>query len=281
MKNLFSVITTLLISMLLTACGGDNKHNTMKSSASISASSVMGNSSTMMVSSTAMTSSAVMTNSSAISSMPATTIVKLTITITNLTAGQPLSPTAVVLHKSGATLFQVGEPASVELERIAEGGDPTSLLEDANSDQATWISGQAANGILPGAKATVMLEATIAAADTSLLSLTALSMLGNTNDGFTGLNAVNISQLAVGSSMTIDTVSYDAGTEQNTESAATVPGPAAMGEGFNAMRDDNPSVISMHSGVISKDDDMPTSALSHLQRWDNPVARITITRSAP
>lgn len=213
--------------------------------------------------------------------MPDTTAIKLTVTITNLTAGQPLSPTALVLHKSGVTLFQVGMPASVELERIAEGGNPTALLEDANSNQATWVSGRATSVILPGAKATVMLEATVTTVDMSLLSLTALSMLGNTNDGFTGLNAVNISHLAVGSSMTIDTVSYDAGTEQNTESAATVPGPAAMGEGFNAMRDDNPSIISMHSGVISKDDDMPTSALSHLQRWDNPVARITITRSAP
>jgi hypothetical protein len=273
MKNVFSGIITLFISLLLTACGGDNKHNTMMSSAS--STSAMG------TSSTAMTSSAVMTSSSAISSMPGTTTVKLAITITNLTAGQPLSPTALVLHKSGLALFQIGMPASVELERIAEGGNPTSLLADANNDHATWVSGRAATVILPGAKATVMLETTVDTTDMSLLSLTALSMLGNTNDGFTGLNAVNISQLAVGSSMTIDAVSYDAGTEQNTESAATVPGPAAMGEGFNAMRDDNPSVISMHSGVISQDDDLPTSALSHLQRWDNPVARITITRSAP
>ncbi len=281
MKNLFSAIITLSFSLLLTACGGDNKHNAMKSSAAMSATSSMGTSSTMMASSTAMNSSAVMTSSSATSSATGTTVVKLTITITNLTAGQPLSPTALVLHKSGINLFQVGMPASVELETIAEGGNPTALLEDANSNQATWVSGRATSVILPGAKATVMLEATVTTVDMSLLSLTALSMLGNTNDGFTGLNAVNISHLAVGSSMTIDTISYDAGTEQNTESAATVPGPAAMGEGFNAMRDDNPSIISMHSGVISKDDDMPTSALSHLQRWDNPVARITITRSAP
>lgn len=208
-------------------------------------------------------------------------MVKLSVVITNLTGGQPLSPTAIVLHKPSFKAFSVGMPASVELERIAEGGNSEAFLAQATTNQATFTSGKADAGIPPGMTATVMLETTLMDVDKAQLRLTALSMLGNTNDGFTGLNSVDISKLAVGESMTIDTISYDAGTEKNTESAATVPGPAAGGEGFNSMRDDWPSTVAMHSGIISKDDNLSTSALTSINRWDNPVAKITVTRLAP
>lgn len=206
---------------------------------------------------------------------------KLSVEVTNLTAGQPLSPTAIVIHKPNFKAFSVGMPASVELERIAESGNSDAFLADANTNTLSFTTGKASAGIPPGMNATIMLETPVMAADIPMLRLTALSMLGNTNDGFTGLNGVDISGLAVGQSMTIDTISYDAGTEKNTESATTVPGPAAGGEGFNPMRDDWPSTVAMHPGIISKDDGLSTSALTSINRWDNPVARITITRIAP
>ena len=266
MKKYHLLIPALLTSALLTACGGDGK----KADTMIASSSMSSKALSSMPASSSMASSA-------LSMMP----VKFSITITNLTAGQPLSPTALVLHKPSLKLFQVGMPASVELEKIAEGGSPTALLEDANNNTATFITGRPAMGIVPGTSATVVLETSVASADAGHLSLSALSMLGNTNDGFTGLNSVDLSKLAVGASLSLDTISYDAGTELNSETAATVPGPAAKGEGFNPMRDDTLSVVAMHSGIISKDDGLPTSALSNLQRWDNPVARISITRMAP
>ena len=46
---------------------------------------------------------------------------------------------------------------------------------------------------------------------------------------------------------------WDSGTEANSETAATIPGPAGGGEGFNATRDDS-DTVSFHSGVISQDD---------------------------
>ena len=192
-----------------------------------------------------------------------------------------MSPTAIVIHKPGFKAFSIGMPASLELERIAESGNSDAFLADVNTNAATFTSGKAAAGIPPGMTASVMLETSIKDDDKTQLRMTALSMLGNTNDGFTGLNAIDISKLSIGESMTIDTISYDAGTEKNTESAATVPGPAAGGEGFNPMRDDWPSTVAMHSGVISKDDGLSDSALTSIHRWDNPVAKITITRMAP
>jgi hypothetical protein len=266
MKNTPIVLTALLVSMLLTACGGNgNKSASPKPTSSSSlASSVMSSS----VSSSSMSSSS-------------TPMLKLSVVVTNLTAGQPLSPTAIVIHKPGFKAFTVGMPASVELEQIAESGNPDAFLADVLVNTATLTSGKASAGVPPGKSATIMLETPLMDADKTQLRLTALSMLGNTNDGFTGLNGIDISKLAVGEAMTIDTISYDAGTEKNTESAATVPGPAAGGEGFNPMRDDSPSTVAMHPGIISKDDGNIGSALTSINRWDNPIARVTITRLAP
>jgi len=84
--------------------------------------------------------------------------------------------------------------------------------------------------------------------------------------------------LAVGESLMVATRAYDAGTEANSETSATVPGPAGGGTGFNVVRDDVDRV-SLHSGVVSNQDGLPTSALSDLQRFDNPTARIVVTRT--
>ena len=273
MKNIPIILSALLVSLVLTACGGDNKNPKPP----------VRSSSSSAVSASMMSSSSVSPASSSISnsSMSSATSVKFSVVITNLTGGQPLSPTAIVIHKPGFKAFSIGTPASLELERIAESGNADAFLTDVNTNAATFTSGKAAAVIPPGMTATVMLETSVMDADNTELRLTALSMLGNTNDGFTGLNGIDISKLAVNESITIDTISYDAGTEKNTESAATVPGPAAGGEGFNAMRDDWPSTVAMHSGIISKDDGLSDSALTSINRWDNPVAKITITRLAP
>ena len=103
-------------------------------------------------------------------------------------------------------------------------------------------------------------------------------MLGNTNDAFTGINSWSLANLEVGATYTTVSPAYDAGTEANTESAATVPGPAANGEGFSPSRDDT-GFISMHPGVVSSDDGLSTSALTVEHKFDNPVIRIQITRT--
>ena len=104
-------------------------------------------------------------------------------------------------------------------------------------------------------------------------------MLVNTNDAFTALNAWPVGEMSVGDVMTVNAIAYDAGTEADSESAATIPGPAGGGEGFNAVRDDGADQVTMHSGVISGDDGLATSDLTEQHRFDNPVARIRIERT--
>jgi hypothetical protein len=203
------------------------------------------------------------------------------VTVTNLTAGQPFSPLAITLHTPEFAPFSIGMAASLGLEKIAEAGDASDYMTNANNHAGVMLTSLADGGTLPGTTKTTILMTAINASDLAALHVSIVAMLGNTNDGFTGANSVAIGQLAIGESLNLNALSYDAGTEKNTESALTVPGPAAGGEGFNTARDDINNHVTLHPGIVSMDDGNATSALTHLQRWDNPTARITIKRLAP
>jgi len=179
-----------------------------------------------------------------------------TITVTNLTAGQPMSPVLVTSN----TIFSVGESASVGLEKLVESGTNTELL-DANG-----VSGVAL--LTPGASETLSLT-------TSSSTLSIATMLVKTNDAFAGVNAYHISHLANAQSETIYLNVYDAGTEANTETNTTVPGFG--GEGFNSNRDDSDRV-SLHAGVITKDDGLTSSALTAMEKFNNPALSVTFKR---
>ncbi|WJG09075.1 spondin domain-containing protein [Aliiglaciecola sp. LCG003] len=190
------------------------------------------------------------------------------VTVTNLTNAQPLSPLTLVLHRDG-NLWMVGESASEALEMMAEGGDNSALLALPMVD-----AGASGAGILaPGSTESVMV--TIEDIDDAKLSLA--TMLVNTNDGFTGLNAWQLNQLSVGQSWSTPLMAYDAGTEKNTEASGSIPGPADSGVGFDAARDDL-DFVADHPGVVTAADNLITSVLDAQHTFDNPVAILTVNR---
>lgn len=190
------------------------------------------------------------------------------IKVVNLTAAQPMSPVAVVLHNKGA-LWEIGQSASNALEMLAESGDNSVVLADP-----MVLAGKSGAGVLlPGASETISVSIT----DTQPMMLSLATMLVNTNDAFTGVNAMQLKDMVMGESMTLMTNTYDAGTEKNSELMATIPGPVAGGEGFNAERDDI-DLVTMHAGIVSKDDGLSQSVLSAANRFDNPTLMVTITR---
>ena len=77
------------------------------------------------------------------------------VTVTNLTAGQPLSPAAVVIHNSDWQAFTLGEPASVPLETLAEAGDNTEFVDAAGGDSNVLAAVSGAGAIVPGGTAQV------------------------------------------------------------------------------------------------------------------------------
>jgi hypothetical protein len=197
------------------------------------------------------------------------------VTVTNLTYAQPMSPVALILHNEGQ-LWTIGEMASVALENLAESGDNSAVLAES-----IVLSGQSGAGLLlPGMSEMVDVSYTVADINNAPMMLSLATMLVNTNDAFTGINAFAVNNLVVGESISFTTSSYDSGTEKNSELMTTIPGPASggTGEGFNAERDDIDKVA-MHSGIVSVDDGLTVSALTQAHRFDNPTLAILITRT--
>ena len=115
--------------------------------------------------------------------------------------------------------------------------------------------------------------------DLASLLISVSTMLVNTNDAFTAVNAIAVGSMAVSDTVVFEGIANDAGTEADTEAAGHIPGPAGGGEGFNAARDDDADRVAMHAGVVSQDDGFATSGLTEQHRFDNPVMRVRITRT--
>jgi hypothetical protein len=205
------------------------------------------------------------------------TLYRYQISVINVSNNQPLSPMAVVLHNAGYGAWTPGMAASTGLEALAEGGDGTEFLAEADANNNVLATGTGNGLIIPGASDTV--ELVTMTADN--LQLTVASMLVNTNDAFSGVAAHKLGSLGVGDSLRIYAKNYDAGTEADSETAATIPGPAGggTGEGFNSARDDSVNFVAIHSGVVTMADGLTTSALDESHRFNGSVSMISITRT--
>ena len=208
---------------------------------------------------------------------PPPAMASFNVSVTNLTNAQPLSPIAVIAHQGGYSFFAIGIPATAGLEVMAEGGDNSALLAEADANAMVTVTASGAGPIGPAGSEFVSIDLPESALPG--LQISVATMLVNTNDAFTGLNAMQVDSMAVGELISRSSVAYDAGTEADSEQATTIPGPAGGGEGFNAARDDQADRVSMHSGVVSRDDGFATSDLTEQHRFDNPVALIRIVRT--
>ena len=188
------------------------------------------------------------------------------VTVTNITQGEIFTPIMVASHRHGTKIFQLGEPASEELEIIAESGNPGPLGDSLFSSGAA-LDVVAADGVLlPGHSLTLSVRT-----DKRHTHVSVASMLVPTNDAFFAVNGIHGPRGK--RSKTVYSPAYDAGTETNDELCASIPGPpfACEGEGFNAASGEG--YVYIHPGIQGGGD---LSAASY--DWNNPVAKITIRR---
>jgi len=206
---------------------------------------------------------------------------QLNVTITNLTQGIHFTPFVVAGHDDSARMFETGQPASSQLQAVAEGGDISGFVNLLNGIGAVVVENPAGGLLVPGGDTSF----TIDTGDLGYLSM--VSMLLPTNDGFAGLDSWKIpSQPGV---YTVNLSAYDAGTEANDEivnggGAPGVPGiPAAPGgdagaNGSGVTDSEANQTVHIHRGVLGDDD--PTAGNSDLDnrvhRWLNPVIRLRI-----
>jgi hypothetical protein len=190
------------------------------------------------------------------------------VTITNLTSGQIFTPILVASHKAGVNLFMGGQPASVELEQLAEGGD-TSPLAQLLAGMPEVLDTTDSGAVLPPGQSVTLTVETQGQFD----HVSVAAMLVPTNDGFFAVNGVEGPN--GNKTFTLFSPAYDAGTEMNDETCTSIPGPPTVctGEGFNVSRVGAEGFVHVHRGIHSIGD-----LNDAVYDWRNPVARISIRR---
>jgi hypothetical protein len=178
------------------------------------------------------------------------------VTVMNITTSmQGLSPLALATHPASVHAWQMGQMASKGLEMLAEDGMPDMLATEWKG-VATDVATTHAH-LLPGDMITVRITAN----EGDVLS--AATMLIQTNDGFTGLDGIALTD------GNTETVAYDAGTEDNTERATDIPGPPFGGK--SDAPDTKPhQAIAMHPGITGNAD------VKDPFKWSGPVARFSV-----
>jgi hypothetical protein len=206
------------------------------------------------------------------------------ITVMNLTNGQPLSPVLAATHKKAISMFTVGEQASRGLEAIAEDGDSSLMFN------RFFLSGEVTRVWDVGVPLTP--QGTVVGSFTDSVTFkilahphdkfTMVTMLICTNDGFTGLDRVDLPNKGT---MMYWLDGYDAGTEMNTELSEDIVDPcSALGPillpgdpngNEDAAVDMDPHMPIMHhpTNIIGGND---LTVLDH--GWTDPVVKVTITR---
>ena len=216
---------------------------------------------------------------------PMASAVDFDITIDNITRGLYFTPIAVVAHAANVNLFVSGVSASTELQTMAETGEIEDLARVLTSSGATMDNNPAAGLLAPGAAATSTLDTINATANTKL---SIVAMVLPSNDGFVGLNAVDIPTEP--GTYTFYANAYDAGTEANDELRGggdlntpgfPVPEPLnpVLGTGGTGVTTTTEGFVHIHRGNLGDANTAGgiSDVDSRVQRWLNPVARITVT----
>jgi hypothetical protein len=186
------------------------------------------------------------------------------VTVTNLTpaGSQPLSPPLFVVHSNRADIWSVGGIASHPVAAIAE--DANNAPAEGAFAQLPGVSDVftgAGGPIPPGASRTYQVET-----NGKFDRLSVLTMLVNTNDGFTGLDSEHLR----GHGEARSVMAYDAGSEVNNELTGFIPGPCCN---HPFVRDPEGELIRMHEGITGRGDLDPAT-----YGWSGPVARIEVSR---
>lgn len=210
---------------------------------------------------------------------------QLDVEIINLTRGSYFTPFLVAAHAESASLFTTGEPASASIQAMAEGGDISALVADVEAINATVVANPASGLLAPGQQTSATLN-TDDAPDNSRLSIVA--MILPSNDGFMGLNAIDIPTEPGRYVYSVN--AYDSGTEGNDEVIGSgapgepgYPAPppvlAASGSGGSGIAATAEGFVHIHRNVLG-DDNLSggnSDIDNTVHRWLNPVVRVIVT----
>ncbi|MEO0704476.1 MAG: spondin domain-containing protein [Cyanobacteria bacterium J06649_5] len=229
---------------------------------------------------------AALSTAAILNSATAATAVEVTVTIDNLSPeqGLVLTPFWVGFHAGDYDLYEFGEAASPELERIAEDGDPMPLREAFMSGDAARLDGVVTGEgispespplIPPNTSATMTFEL-----DETHQFFSYASMILPSNDGFIG-NESGISYRLFDANgefigtdfVVIGSQILDAGTETNDEAAENVP---LLGQTEPDTGMTEGGTIAKHPGVAAGGDVLMAFPNADFTQGLYPLARIRV-----
>ena len=202
--------------------------------------------------------------------------------ITNLTSGIYFTPLLVSAHTKDAQLYKAGDVASLNLQKMAEGGNIDGLKADLDNASANSVTNPASGLLAPG-KSTM----TSLSTDQNNDYLSIVAMMLPTNDGFIALNSVKIPDAKGVYKFVLN--AHDAGTEANNEiingkgmpDMLGIPADPSNGKyvsNATGIQTQKEGFISIHRGNIGDLDS--TGGASDLDakkhRFLNPVASVII-----
>lgn len=187
------------------------------------------------------------------------------VTITNTTGHHVITPPVIIAHKKGFHLFKITEKSSPGLAMLAETGDSSTLVAELESnDKVTAIAASPDDFIPYGTSKTFEITAP------KKSYFTVAGMLATTNDGFTAvtIKGPKKHRYAHGMGMT-----YDAGSEENDELCAHIPGPpCAMDSGNGGVpTPEGENFVTIHNGIHGGGD-LTASDLD----WRGPTSMVRI-----
>ncbi len=177
-------------------------------------------------------------------------------------ASQPFSPPVLAVHDPSVRVFRLGRPASEELALIAEDAINAPLVDKLRMSSHVSEVVEGDGVVLPGSSDSWMVTTMAGQRHLSLVFI-----LVNTNDGFGGVNAL---RLPLRGEIVRYIHALDAGSEENTELAAHIPGPCCGSPGAGV---DTHERIRTHAGILGVGDLDPK-----VYGWSDPVAMLEITR---
>ena len=152
----------------------------------------------------------------------------------------------------------------MELAYLAEDAN-TEPLTDSLKTQSSVFNFTVGEGvILPGDSATVEIKT-----KSGFRLVSAAAMLVTTNDAFMSVRGVYARS---GETTVVNATAYDAGSEDNSEDCAYIPGPPC-GNGGVRDTDGAEGYVYIHSGIHGIGDLEPAEF-----DWGNPVATVKIER---
>ncbi|TMO49812.1 spondin domain-containing protein [Pseudoalteromonas ruthenica] len=209
---------------------------------------------------------------------------ELDVRVQNLTQGIYFTPLLVAAHDSNSELFRVATAASSELQAMAEGGAIDGLVNQVEVAGGDVLANPAQGLLAPGHSG----EGTLTTSESNTY-LSLVAMMLPTNDGFVGLS--NWPVPSEPGTYHVYLNAHDAGTEANDEirggGAPGVPGMPVpppleelIGNGGSGVTNElSNTLVHIHPGNLG--DDSASAGKSDInnsvQRWLNPVAKLTIT----